>query len=468
MSYLPRRVRALAFAFAALALGFAAAPATQASSLALDYQCTYPLVADEPVSLELDAAIPETYLWLADGPYDARAKLTLGGDTWAGFKAVDVATIEGTAKVGFSLISGTGRRVSLPVEFALPRTPVADAPPPFSVRGLVPGLMSPLEGPGKLDLESLELRFTARDAAGAEIPLPAWGDDTTAASPFSVPCKRSPLTQDPTFMLFPAGHGDPLLLPFRTQVQSVTPTSATLTWTSADGFGTADRYDVFVDDVKVASVPAPGPRTYVLAGLTPKTGYHVWIEAIDGAARRRSPSVQVETSAGSATFTSTYGVAGAATLKKLAKGTVPLTGSAQLTGSLDAGSVSMALTLPPSTADLVVLGLFPVRAKVAFVPTGAAVGTLAPGALKLRLKARLKLPYISMMGIPLAVVSSCQTRSASTIDLQATEFTDAAGGTLVGAFTISDLVGCGVLTGLVSPLTAGGGNVMALSLTPTG
>ncbi|MDO9352784.1 MAG: hypothetical protein Q7T55_03765 [Solirubrobacteraceae bacterium] len=70
------------------------------------------------------------------------------------------------------------------------------------------------------------------------------------------------------------------------------------------------------------------------------------------------------------------------------------------------------------------------------------------------------------LGIELAGGANCQAKQISSINLRSTqeEFLPTEGGPIAGTFSISDLTGCGFLNNLVSPLTAGGGNAIALNL----
>ncbi len=126
------------------------------------------------------------------------------------------------------------------------------------------------------------------------------------------------------------------------------------------------------------------------------------------------------------------------------------------------------LTLARTKANLTALGFLPVQATVDIVPQGPTVGTLSNGVLTATAKVLIKLPSVTLAGIQLAGGSSCQTKNISSINLKSTDkfFYPLEGGTLAGTFAISDLVNCGFLTGIVSPLTAGSGNAIALKLTP--
>lgn len=162
------------------------------------------------------------------------------------------------------------------------------------------------------------------------------------------------------------------------------------------------------------------------------------------------------------------GLAGAATLKTLTKGSVPLTGG--LAGSVDTATNALTadLTLAKTSASLVALGFLPVSAQIAFTPTEPVTGTLIGGALKASAKVRIKLPRVSLLGVGIGGGANCQTKQLSTVPLSSTGpgFNLATGGQLAGTFVISDLAGCGSLNGLISPLTAGKGNAIALNLAP--
>ena len=162
-----------------------------------------------------------------------------------------------------------------------------------------------------------------------------------------------------------------------------------------------------------------------------------------------------------------YEVSGSASLKALTRGTFAVGGTADLTFD-DQGGVRGPITLRDTTARLVTAGLIPLTAKLGFVPAGDAVGTLDDtGALKLAYRARIKVKELKLFGtVSLAVGSNCQTRSAALIPLAAAVFDPETGGALAGMFSLSNLTGCGALNGLVSPLTSGTGNTIAVKLAP--
>jgi hypothetical protein len=163
-----------------------------------------------------------------------------------------------------------------------------------------------------------------------------------------------------------------------------------------------------------------------------------------------------------------YSLSGAATLKTLTTGSVPLTGSIAASLDLPSGAFTGTLALNQATAKLTSLGFLPVVAKIAIVPTAPVTGTLSNGKLLANATVRIKIPSASVLGIPIASGAGCQAGQVSGIALHSTDafFQPLSGGTLAGTFPISSLVGCGALTGLVSTLTAGPNNAIVLKLTP--
>ncbi|MBJ7471984.1 MAG: hypothetical protein JHD16_11815 [Solirubrobacteraceae bacterium] len=163
-----------------------------------------------------------------------------------------------------------------------------------------------------------------------------------------------------------------------------------------------------------------------------------------------------------------YDLAGTAGLKTLTKGTLPLKGGIDAALTLSTGAFSADLALAPTQGRLIAAGFLPVTAKIGFVTSGKTTGTLLDGVLESTSKVRIKVQEVKLFGaIPLAGGNNCQTKSLSEIKLKSTdEFKPLQGGNIAGTFKISDLNGCGPLNGLVSPLTAGDGNTIALKLTP--
>ncbi|MDO9353828.1 MAG: hypothetical protein Q7T55_09035, partial [Solirubrobacteraceae bacterium] len=156
------------------------------------------------------------------------------------------------------------------------------------------------------------------------------------------------------------------------------------------------------------------------------------------------------------------------TMKTLTKGSLPITGGLEARiVQPGGGSVTGVLSLNPSSGNLTALGFLPVVARVDFVSAEPVSGDLENGKLRVNAKVRIKLPSVKTLGIELAGGANCQAKQISSITLSSTQptFAPSTGGSIAGTFAISNLTGCGFLTNLVSPLTQGSGNLIAVNLT---
>lgn len=153
---------------------------------------------------------------------------------------------------------------------------------------------------------------------------------------------------------------------------------------------------------------------------------------------------------------------GSASIKALVKGNVALSGALGL--DIDsAGNVDGDLVFQPGSARLVAAGVLPITAKLAFVQSGTTTGTYLDSRLSTTSKVRIKVTEARAFGaIPIALGNGCQTRQLTDLNLTSDAFSVASGGVLTGTFALSDLNGCGMLNGLVSPLTASTGNTIRL------
>ena len=150
------------------------------------------------------------------------------------------------------------------------------------------------------------------------------------------------------------------------------------------------------------------------------------------------------------------------------KGKLPLTGLIDANLTLATGKFEADLTLDDTTGKLTALGFLPVTVKLGFQPEGKTTGKLSNGKLESTSNVTINLRDAKVMGsIPLAGGENCKTKKPSEIKLASEgDFRPLGGGKLVGTYAIGELTGCGSLGGLVSPLTAGGGNTISLDLTP--
>lgn len=292
---------------------------------------------------------------------------------------------------------------------------------------------------------------------GPEVPYEAriWAiDDQGAKSSIPLVVLLDPGQQPDV----PTAPGTPTVV--------ATATTARVSWspsTDADGI---KEYRVFQDGVAVQSVTA---NEVTLIRLQPATDYAIRIVAIDNTGRASAPALVGVRTMSPELPRVRFGVSGVAQVRTLSKGTLPIKGALEVAALPSSGALEGDLLLDPTTGRLTALGFLPVTAKIGFVPSGKTVGSLRDGQWESTSKMRIKVQEVKLFGaIPLAGGNSCQTRSLSEIKLKSTQpaFDPAAPGPLSGTFAISDLNGCGVLNGLVSPLTAGTGNTLNLTLTP--
>lgn len=348
------------------ALGTSPASAVPVS-ITLNYTCSFPLLKPEPLSLKISSDIPANVAVGESTPaFKINAVAAVSAGAAYGLRAVDTASIEGTAPADAAVTFPSGLRLPIQVPTVIPKTSVpATGGFDTAATGETPPLAFPDAGNVVISVGDVLLKLTPRLADG----------QLTGLDSFETECKQVP-GQNTTLATIAVGNTEQIV----------------------------------------------------------KYG---------------------------------YSLAGTATIKTLTRGSVPLSGSINASLALQAGTFTGDLALNPATANLTALGFLPVVAKLAFVPSGPTTGTLKNGALVANSKIRIKLPQVTLFGLSLGGGSTCQTKNLSNIPLRSSLFFNPVeGGLLSGTFTISDLTGCGALTGILSPLTAGSSNAIALKLTP--
>lgn len=439
------------------ALGSAAQAAPV--SIKLNYSCNFPLMVPQPLELTINSDIPTTVPRFTLGEpfkFDATAKVS--AEAAHGLRALDSATIEGTADAAATLTFPDGfvMDVAVPTDITKRDIPASGGFDTNAV-GETPALNFEDLGKHELRVGDLTLNLKPRLADGGLTGLEEFQTEC-----FLKPGQDNLLT---TINVVAAGDNEIPSTPAGLN-GSTTDTGATLSWSpSTDDVGVTG-YEVYRDGALATTVTG---TTASITGLTPGTTYNFKVRAKDasGKVSAFSTAVNLETTQTQPNAIA-YKVSGTGAVKTLTKGSFPVSGA--FNAKFDAaGALTADVSFSQTSARLVSLGFLPLTAKIAFLTSGATTGKLEGNVLTTKTLLRVRVPEVRLFGaIPLAGGSSCQTRNYSAVNLKSTTgFTKAEGGDLNGTFTISDLNGCGLLNGLVSPLTAGGGNTLSLRLAPS-
>ncbi|MCC8250232.1 fibronectin type III domain-containing protein [Saccharothrix luteola] len=292
-----------------------------------------------------------------------------------------------------------------------------------------------------------EYTFTvvAKDAAG---------NTSDASAPLKVRTRPLPDTEAPA-------------TPGNLRSTAQTETSVALAWDeSADNVGVTG-YDVY--NGGTLATTAQG-TTATVDGLSADTEYTFTVVAKDAAGNTSGPSaaLKVRTKAGQGppVVEYGYGLTGGTRIKA-ANGTVALTGGIAAALDLSTGAFDADLTLDPTTGRFKAFGFVPVKAKIQFAQAAKTTGTLAAGVLKSTSSVTVKLPHVTVLGIPVSTSPDCRTKTPASIPLESKPgFDPLAGGTVAGSYTLPELTGCGPLTGLISAMTSGPGNTIEVALSP--
>ncbi|MFD1860390.1 hypothetical protein EHW97_14935 [Aeromicrobium camelliae] len=138
----------------------------------------------------------------------------------------------------------------------------------------------------------------------------------------------------------------------------------------------------------------------------------------------------------------------------------------------DDGSFTGDMELPGTRTEFKVIGFIPVTADVNFTPTGPTTGQLTRVGRQRTLASTssyyVRLSNIKASVFPLFAGQNCRTVDPVVIPANTPEgefFDIAAGGRLVGEYSIGDFQNCGLNTWLINLLVPGGGNTVELNLT---
>ncbi len=405
MSLMSRETRRLALVglTAVAALGGSAASAQANFQKTLVYSCVYPYVGEQPLKVDIDVNLPAvTPAGALTPPIQVTAVATALGDTAAALDLIGVKSIEGVAAAK-ATVSAPGQNVPLTLPIGIPKQSTV-------VTNITGGL--------RLNASGGAPAIALKNPGVATVTVDALALNLTARK----------------------GDGTPTKFP---------PNSIPV-----DSDENAETFDV--------PCTALSGQNTTLAKIT----------VGDGAPQEQdttpAPVIPPHPAGDTSLIDYGYDATGAATLKTLVQGFLSLRGTIDAKLGLPSGAFTADLDLNQTKGNLMALGLLPVSATVKITPTETVTGTLKNGVLRANAKVRISLPYITLFGIPVGGGGSCRAKNVSSIALKSTQqyFYALEGGPIAGSFAISELVGCGGLTGIISPLTAGTGNAIRLNLTP--
>lgn len=477
---LDARKLAAAGVLAAATLG--AAGTAQAADTTLNYSCAYPLIGTQPLSVAINASIPSRWNAGEKTPaFAIKAVANPGGDTANGLSLVLAKSLEGSAVANALLqapgYGASGLKLKVPISLEKYNVPASGALS-LNATGATPALQFNTAGPAVITLGDLALNLTARRADGSAIVLPPVGTDSDGnPETFDVNCTIAPSSQSPLLSILPifdgteAPDGSAPSVPGGVSATATSSSAISLSWSaSTDNVG-VQNYEVYQDGVLVQNVQ--GTST-TIAGLAANTRYGFTIKARDAAgnvsaASGRSSAVTNPSTATGTLVPYNFTMKGTANLRTITSGSIPLLGAIGARINLATQAFDADLKLNNTRANLTLAGFVPVTANIGFQNAGPTTGTLKDGKLVARTVQTIRLPQLYLFGsVPVAGSGGCRTKAPSTILLRSTQpqFDPLKGGPIQGGFVIGELVDCGALTGIISPLAQGSGNTINVNLTP--
>ncbi|WP_018654586.1 fibronectin type III domain-containing protein [Actinomadura flavalba] len=465
----PRRFRTAAAVTAAAALGVAgvvAAPPAAADpvSLTLKYQCQFPLLGAQPLTVKIDSDVPKRAKVGESMPaINVETLSTVGEKSAQGLREVGSKTLEGTAHASVTVVAPQGNvPVRVPATLAKKELP-ASGGFEISAPGKTPPIRFSKPGQAKINLGGLVLTLTPRLADGTPTGLETFESECTLDEGQNVTLATVEVYED--------GNGGedkvPPSVPSGVTAKATT-TTASLSWTAStdEGSGVAG-YEVLDSSGNVVATSTAPNAT--VGELTADTEYAFRVRAKDKAGNVSQPSapVTVRTEKYPPDHPEGSFAIKGSTSVKAANGTAPLVGAIDV-GLQSAGEFSGTLVLNPTQGDFKVLGFLPVRAGIVLEPQGKVTGTIEGGKVVANTTVQTKLPTFQLFGaIPLGGGANCRTEKPSAIKLTSQgAFTFEKGGKLTGEYELSGLKDCDLLTPLLSAFTAGAGNTLDLDLTP--
>ncbi|MCX2968345.1 MULTISPECIES: DUF6801 domain-containing protein [Streptomyces] len=419
-----RRFKAAAVAAAVAAGGLIGVATTGSASadpvsLTLQYQCPFPLIGQQTLSVEINTDMPSAIaVGEPTGAFVIDTVSTVPETATQGLNLVGATTLEGSGVASSEVDTPEATLpVSVPVELEKTDVPASGS---FTINagGETPSLTFSQPGTATITVNDLLLTLTPRNAAGEETGLGTFESACTL-----VPGQDNVLH---SFEITPASGGD-----------------EGGTDVGGDEGGTDEGgTDVGGDE-----------------GGTDEGGTDV------GGDEGGTDEGGSDVGGGSDPIEIGFGLSGSSHIKA-ANGDVALDGTIDADFDLASGSYEADMTLADTSGEFTVFGFLPATADIRFNPTEKVTGTLSnDGKLTANATTEVILPSVKVFGLPVGGGESCRTVDAAEIPLESEgRFDPFDGGTLTGTYTLPQLSGCGMLNGIISAVTAGPGNTIELNL----
>lgn len=188
-----------------LTCGTGSAVAVEAK-LSQTYECKFPLIGADSLKVAIAADLPASIpVNTQTGAIKIDALSTVSSRAAQGLGLVGAKTVEGVASASATVNLPGGEQLDVGIDNTVEKANVPSPPKDFEVKasGSAPSLSFHRPGAATIDVNSITLKLTARDAAGKVVQLPPFGDV------FEAPCTLKPTDQNKTLHRFTITGADP-------------------------------------------------------------------------------------------------------------------------------------------------------------------------------------------------------------------------------------------------------------------
>ncbi|MGP9017351.1 DUF6801 domain-containing protein [Streptomyces sp. BR1] len=176
------------------------------AKLSQTYECKFPLIGADSLKVAISADLPASIpVNTQTGAIKIDALSTVSARAAQGLGLVGAKTVEGVASASATVNLPGGEQLDVGIDNTVEKANVPSPPKDFEVKasGSAPSLSFRRPGAATIDVNSITLKLTARDAAGKVVQLPPFGDV------FEAPCTLKPTDQNKTLHRFTITGADP-------------------------------------------------------------------------------------------------------------------------------------------------------------------------------------------------------------------------------------------------------------------